>query len=76
MGVHFRLEETNGRSAGAFGAIKRAIRALEQLVGFGAVIRRYRYSNSNTEIRCRAIDHERFGDSSGYAPREVCRLIE
>src|ERR1700688_4016934 len=76
MRVHLGLEKTNGRTTGRFSTIKRAIRAPDQLVGLGAVIRRYRDTDSNAKFRCRIVDHERLGDGSRDTPRQICGIIE
>src|ERR1700688_376203 len=74
--VHFGLEKTNGRRPGAFGAIERAIRAPDQLVGLGTIIRRYRDANANAELRSRIINHERLDDGSRDTPRQMCGIVE
>jgi hypothetical protein len=76
VGIHLRLEEANRRTAGFFGTIKGAVGAPEQLVGLGAVIRRYGDAATGTKLHRRAIDHKRFSGRGCDTPGQIRRLFE
>src|SRR5450755_1962915 len=57
--IHLCFEEANTRSARRLGAIERAIRAPDELVGVRSVIRSNSDANSNAELRRHPVDDKR-----------------